>query len=200
MSDKFQFLLYTFTPYKNCRTLSNPRFFDQYPTLSVGQSTVPLSKALEDFEQINYNALLRGGEELWHLQPLVPVTSDLWAVWVGIMGFLLLTFIGALMVWRFRAKIFSFGVRGRAGGDRWSHEAELRRANEEAELRSRLVGEFSRLRREDEARTAAGVGSLASLVLRAAAENPEQGSADPEWIYKITVWTQGLLLMTREGL
>ena len=80
MSDKFQFLLYTFTPYKNCRTLSNPRFFDQYPTLSVGQSTVPLSKALEDFEQINYNALLCGGEELCHLQPLVPVTSDLWAV------------------------------------------------------------------------------------------------------------------------
>ena len=29
------------------------------------------------------------------------------------------------------------------------HEAELRRANEEEELRSRLVGEFSRLRRED---------------------------------------------------
>ena len=59
------------------------------------------------------------------------------------------------------------------------HKAEVRRANEEEELWSRLVGEFSRLRREEEARTAAGVGSLASLVSRAAAENPEE-RADPE--------------------
>ena len=141
-----------------------------------------LSKALEDFDQINYKALLRGGEELRHLQPLVPVTSHLWAVWLGIVGFPLLTLIGALRVWQFWARIFSFAVRGLAEGDRFhvGHEAELRRANEEEELWSQLVGEFSRLRREDEARTAAGVGSLASLVLRAAAENPEEGSADPE--------------------
>ena len=45
-----------------------------------------LSKALEDFDKIDYNAPLRGGEELRHLQPLVPETSHLWAVWVGIMG------------------------------------------------------------------------------------------------------------------
>ena len=46
-----------------------------------------LYKALEDFDKIDYNALLCGGEELWHLQPLLPETSHLWAVWVGIMGF-----------------------------------------------------------------------------------------------------------------
>ena len=34
-----------------------------------------LSKALEEFDQINYNALLCGGEELRHLKPLVPETS-----------------------------------------------------------------------------------------------------------------------------
>ena len=39
-----------------------------------------LSRALDNFNQINYNALLHRGEELWHLQPLVPVTSRLWAV------------------------------------------------------------------------------------------------------------------------
>ena len=54
------------------------------------------------------------------------------------------------------------------------HEAELRRASEEEELRSLLVEEFSRSRREDEARTAAGVGSLASLVSRPSTENPEE--------------------------
>ena len=98
------------------------------------------------------------------------------------MGFPLLTFIGVLIVWRFRTRIFSFAVRGLAEGGRFhgGHEAKLRRANEEEELRSRLVGEFSRLRREEEARTAAGVGFLAALVSRAAAENPEEGSADPE--------------------
>ena len=82
------------------------------------------------------------------------------------MGFPLLTIIGALIVWRFRRKIFSFAVRGLAEGDRFhvGHETKLRRADDEEELRSRLVTEFSRLRKEDEARTAAGVGSLASLV------------------------------------
>ena len=60
------------------------------------------------------------------------------------------------------------------------HEAELRRADVEEELLSRLVTEFSRLRREDKARMEAGVGSLASLVSRAEAENPEEGSAEPE--------------------
>ena len=98
------------------------------------------------------------------------------------MGFPLLTFIGALILWQVRGRIFSFAVRELAEGDRFhvGHEAELRRANEEEEIRSRLVGEFSRLRREDEARTAAGVGSLASLVSRSAAESPEEGSADPD--------------------
>ena len=63
--------------------------------------------------------------DLWHLQPLVPVTSRLWAVWMGILGFPLLTCIGALIIWRFRAKIFSFVVRGLAEGDRFhvGHEA-----------------------------------------------------------------------------
>ena len=83
---------------------------------------------------------------------------------------------------RFQWRIFSFAVRGLAEGDRFhvGHEAKIRRASEEGELRSQLVDEFSRLRREDEARTAAGVGSLASLVSRSAAENLEEGSADPE--------------------
>ena len=78
--------------------------------------------------------------------------------------------------------MFSFAVRGLAEGDRFhvGHEAELRRADEEEELRSRLVTEFSRLRREDEARTAAGVGSLASLVSRGVTENPKEGSAEPD--------------------
>ena len=45
------------------------------------------------------------------------------------MGFPLLTFIGALIVWRFRARIFSFAVRGLAEGDQFhvGHEEELRR-------------------------------------------------------------------------
>ena len=60
------------------------------------------------------------------------------------------------------------------------HESELRQASEEEELRSRLMEEFSRLRRGDEARMAARVGSLASLVSRPATENPEEGSADLE--------------------
>ena len=141
-----------------------------------------LSTALDDFDQIDYSALLHGGEELLHLKPLVPVPSHLWAVWVGIMGFPLFTFIRGLIFWQFRAKIFSFAVRGLAEGDRFhvGHEAKLRRASKEEELWSRLVEEFSRLRREDEARTAARVGSLASLVSRPAAENPEEGSADLE--------------------
>ena len=71
--------------------------------------------------------------------------------------------------------------QGTGGGGRFhvGHEAKLR-AGEEVELWSRLLEEFSRLRREDEARTAAGVGSLASLVSRPAAENLEEGSADLE--------------------
>ena len=60
------------------------------------------------------------------------------------------------------------------------HEAELRQAYEEGELRSPLAGEFSRLSKEDEARMAVGVGSLAFLVSRAAAENLEEESADPK--------------------
>ena len=73
------------------------------------------------------------------------------------MGFPLLTCIEALIVWRFRAKIFSFLVRGLAEGDRFhvGHEAKLRQASEEEELWSRRVEEVSRLRREEEARTAA---------------------------------------------
>ena len=116
------------------------------------------------------------------MRPHGPVTSRLWAVWVGILVFPLLTCIGSLIVWRFRAKIFSFVVRGLAEGDRFlvGHEAKLRQASDEEELRSWLVEELSRLRTEDEARTMAGVGSLTSLVSRPAAENPEEGSANPE--------------------
>ena len=51
------------------------------------------------------------------------------------------------------------------------HEAKLRQASEEEELRSRLVEEFLRQRREDEARTTTGVGSLTSLVSGPSAEN-----------------------------
>ena len=39
--EEFQFLSDIFQSYKNCRTLSNNTFFDQYPTLIVEQSTVP---------------------------------------------------------------------------------------------------------------------------------------------------------------
>ena len=78
--------------------------------------------------------------------------------------------------------VFSFAVRGLAEGDRFhvGHEAELRQASEEEELRSRLVEEFSRLRREDEARTTAGVGSLTSIVSCPATKNQEEGSAGQE--------------------
>ena len=55
-------------------------------------------------------------------------------------------------------------------------------ASEEEELRSRLVEEFSRLRREDEARTAATVGSLASLVSRPATKKPRRGECGPRVI------------------
>ena len=60
------------------------------------------------------------------------------------------------------------------------NEAELRRANGDVELRARLVEDFSRLRREDEARTTTAVGSMASLVSGTASENPEEGSTGQE--------------------
>ena len=137
------------------------------------------AKALDNFDQIDNHTLLRGGQELWNLKPLVPVASRLWAVWLGILAFPLLTCIGALVI---QAKIFSFVVRGLAEGDRFhvGHEAQLKRASKEEELRAQLVEEFSRLRREDEARTTASVGSLASLVFGSAAENQEEGSASHE--------------------
>ena len=86
----------------------------------------------------------------------MPVTSQLWAVWMGILAFPLLTCIGELVIRHFRAEIFFFVVRGLAEGDQshLGHEAKLRQAGG-GELRARLVKEFSRLRREDEARTTA---------------------------------------------
>ena len=104
-----------------------------------------LSKALEDFNQIDYNALLRGGRGFGtcnHPCRLHHICGPFgWESWDSPF----LTFVGALIIWRFQARIFSFAVRRLTEGERFhvGHEAELRQANEEEEPLSPLVGEFA---------------------------------------------------------
>lgn len=111
----------------------NFSFFDNTEALNKS-----LSQALNIFDQINYNTLLHWGQQLSSFKPLVPVTLQTWAVWIGIMTFLLLTCVRALVICQFQAKLFSFIVSVLTEVERFhvEHEEELRRANEEEERRA----------------------------------------------------------------
>ena len=81
-----------------------------------------VERALQSFEEVDYNTLLKGGRKLASLSPVQELSSFMWIVWV-IVGVVILVVIAvAFFVWHFRRQIFSLSsqlVRQRVFG---SHE------------------------------------------------------------------------------
>ena len=135
----------------------------------LGPINASLSAALSDFDKINFNALIKGGEELQDLAPLQPVSSRLWIVWVVVALFPLMILLCVGAVYYKRRELFDFAVRGLAEGERFhvdsrrqgsSTSSERSRVEEEASRVDDLVMQVSRLRKADAESSRTGESAL----------------------------------------
>ena len=66
-----------------------------------------VEKALQSFEEVDYNTLLKGGRKLASLSPVQQLSSFMWIVWI-IVGVVVLVVIAVIFfVWHFRRQLFS---------------------------------------------------------------------------------------------
>ncbi len=126
---------------------------------SISSINKSLTAALSDFDQIDFNALVRGGEELRALSPWDPISSRLWIAWGVVLLMVLVLVTGIIVIFCCRQRIFSWAVRGLAEGDRFHlaravpARAVLPGGTLERRNRNNLLMQFSRLREADALRS-----------------------------------------------
>ena len=66
-----------------------------------------VEQALQLFEDVDYNALLKGGRKLASLSPVKQLSSNMWIIWVFVGVIILVVIVVFFFVWHFRRQLFS---------------------------------------------------------------------------------------------
>ena len=66
-----------------------------------------VEQALQSFEDVDYNALLKGGRKLASLPPVKQLSSFMWIIWVVVGVIILVVIAVVFFVWHFRRQLFS---------------------------------------------------------------------------------------------
>ena len=113
-----------------------------------------LTEALSDFDVIDLNALMKGGEKLRNMVPWVPTFGREWIAWM-VLGVILAVIVGLTGVLYLCGRRLLRAAIGVLQEDERFHLHQLEQPDESlARAASDLVSCFSRLRREEAAREA----------------------------------------------
>ena len=66
-----------------------------------------VEKALQSFEDVDYNTLLKGGRKQASLSPVQQLSSFMWIVWIIVGVIVLIVIAVVFFVWHFRRQLFS---------------------------------------------------------------------------------------------
>ena len=65
-----------------------------------------VEQAIQSFEDVDYNALLKGGRKLAALLPVKQLSSYMWIIWVIVGVIILVVIVVVFFVWHFRRQHF----------------------------------------------------------------------------------------------
>ena len=111
-----------------------------------------LTAALSDFDYIDFNALVKGGEELKNMIPWEPTSGRAWIAWMTL-GVILAVIAGLTgVMYLCRQRLFRTAVGALMEAERFHLHQPDQPDESLARAANNLVSCFSRLRREEAAR------------------------------------------------
>ena len=135
-----------------------------------------LTEALSDFDKIDFNTLVKGGEESRNMVSWEPTSGRAWIAWM-ILGVILAVIVGLTgVLYLCRRRLFKAAIRALQEDERFHLHQPAQSDKSLARAANDLVSHFSRLRREEAAREAGNEESHEEGPAPESLETPEAES------------------------